>query len=199
MRRDHIIYTSTNVLTPPLAIDNGTGGRSIYGTKFADENFKLRHQGVGILSMANAGPNTNGSQFFLCTVATPFLDGKHTVFGQVVDGYSVVKAMEACGSRGGETSFDVMIAKCGEVNTSAAAGGAVQTTVARASMKMAAPMQAGPGAARAFTARAAASSGARLAVAAVRRVAHAAPRAPMSARARVVATAAVLAGRAVAF
>jgi len=148
---------------------------------------------------ASLNPLTARKQFFLCTVATPFLDGKHTVFGQVVDGYSVVKAMEACGSRGGETSFDVMIAKCGEVDASAAAGGAVRTTVARASMKMAAPMQAGPGAARAFTARAAASSGGRLAVAAARRVAHAAPRAPMSARAQAMATAAVLAGRAVAF
>lgn len=103
--------------------DNGTGGRSIYGTRFADENFKLRHVGVGVLSMANAGPNTNGSQFFLCTTATPFLDGKHCVFGQVLEGYNVVKAMEACGSRSGETSFDVMIAKCGEMDTSASASG----------------------------------------------------------------------------
>jgi peptidyl-prolyl isomerase F (cyclophilin D) len=93
--------------------DNGTGGRSIYGPRFADENFSLRHTGPGILSMANAGPNTNGSQFFLCTAATSWLDGKHVVFGQVVDGFNVVRAMEACGSRSGETSFDVMIADCG--------------------------------------------------------------------------------------
>jgi peptidyl-prolyl isomerase F (cyclophilin D) len=65
--------------------------------------------------MANAGPNTNGSQFFLCTVATPFLNGKHTVFGQVVDGYNVIKAVEACGSRGGDTSADVIIGDCGVV------------------------------------------------------------------------------------
>ena len=65
--------------------------------------------------MANAGPNTNGSQFFLCTVATPFLNGKHTVFGQVVDGYNVIKAVEACGSRGGDTSARVIIGDCGVV------------------------------------------------------------------------------------
>eukprot|EP00227_Mantoniella_beaufortii_P019533 CAMPEP_0197587500 /NCGR_PEP_ID=MMETSP1326-20131121/9111_1 /TAXON_ID=1155430 /ORGANISM="Genus nov. species nov., Strain RCC2288" /LENGTH=202 /DNA_ID=CAMNT_0043152239 /DNA_START=116 /DNA_END=721 /DNA_ORIENTATION=- len=101
--------------------DNGTGGRSIYGRTFADENFKLPHAGTGILSMANAGPNTNGSQFFLCTAATPFLNGKHTVFGQVVDGYNVIKAIEACGSRGGDTNVDIMVSDCGVV---AAAGGA---------------------------------------------------------------------------
>jgi len=87
--------------------------------------------------MANAGPNTNGSQFFLCTVATPFLNGKHTVFGQVVSGYSVIKAMEACGARSGETSADVMIASCGEVETNAVLG-ATGPVVARASGVLAA-------------------------------------------------------------
>eukprot|EP00798_Chlamydomonas_sp_ICE-L_P019108 gene19107-25712_t len=92
---------------------NGTGGESIYGAKFADENFQMKHLGPGTLSMANAGPGTNGSQFFICTEKTEWLDGKHVVFGKVIEGMDVVKAVEKKGSGSGKTSAVIGIADCG--------------------------------------------------------------------------------------
>jgi cyclophilin family peptidyl-prolyl cis-trans isomerase len=94
---------------------NGTGGKSIYGDRFPDENFEIRHTEAGLLSMANAGPDTNGSQFFITLDATPWLDGKHVVFGKVVEGMDVVRAMEAQGSRSGQTDQPVVLKACKEL------------------------------------------------------------------------------------
>ncbi|MEV1024221.1 peptidylprolyl isomerase [Streptomyces sp. NPDC050264] len=96
---------------------NGTGGKSIYGEKFADENFQLKHTKPGLLSMANAGPNTNGSQFFITTIVTDWLDGKHVVFGEVADESSLelVKKIESLGSRSGATSAKITIAESGQL------------------------------------------------------------------------------------
>jgi peptidyl-prolyl isomerase F (cyclophilin D) len=94
---------------------NGHGGKSIYGERFDDENFELKHNAPGVLSMANRGPNTNGSQFFLCTVATPHLDGRNVVFGRVVKGMNVVKKIETYGTQSGKPLGKIIIADCGEL------------------------------------------------------------------------------------
>lgn len=98
---------------------NGTGGKSIYGNKFPDENFDLKHDRPGLLSMANSGANTNGSQFFITTVVTSWLDKKHVVFGQVISGMEIVKKIETYGSQSGKTNGQISISDCGQLPDSA--------------------------------------------------------------------------------
>ena len=127
----HRVITDFMIQGGDFTAGNGTGGESIYGPEFADENFQLRHTGPGILSMANAGPNTNGSQFFLTTVPTPHLDGKHVVFGKVTSGMHVVRGIERLGSSSGKTRGHVKIADCGELNADGAVigGGSAKAEV----------------------------------------------------------------------
>ncbi|KAL8756880.1 MAG: hypothetical protein Q9199_002639 [Rusavskia elegans] len=100
---------------------NGTGGESIYGEKFEDENFKLKHDKPLLLSMANAGPGTNGSQFFVTTVSTPHLDGKHVVFGEVLDGKGIIRKIENMKTQNDKPQTDVTIADCGQLSGDKAA------------------------------------------------------------------------------
>merc|ERR1712087_910459 len=120
--RSHYEGSTFHRIIPSFMIQGGDfthgssiGGESIYGAKFEDENFKLKHEGAGYLSMANAGPNTNGSQFFITTVKTPWLDGRHVVFGKIVEGMDVVYKVEAVGSQSGTTSKTVTIVDSGEL------------------------------------------------------------------------------------
>ncbi len=112
----HRVITGFMAQGGDFTAGNGTGGESIYGMKFPDENFKYKHTGPGILSMANAGPGTNGSQFFLCFDAFPHLDGKHVVFGKVRDSsMQVIAQLEQFGSQSGRTTKPMVIADCGQL------------------------------------------------------------------------------------
>ena len=109
----HRIITGFMAQGGDFTLGDGRGGESIYGEKFKDENFNLKHTKPHLLSMANAGPNTNGSQFFITFAATPWLDGRHTVFGEVIEGADIVKALEAIGSSSGKTAKVAVITDSG--------------------------------------------------------------------------------------
>ena len=111
----HRIIPNFMIQGGDITSGNGYGGESIYGGRFDDESFQVHHERAGLLSMANSGPNTNGSQFFITTVPTPWLNGKHVVFGEVVENYELVKLIESYGTQSGTPKAKIIISDCGEI------------------------------------------------------------------------------------